>query len=128
MGYNPWNSPGHNTGVDSLSFLQGIFPTQGLNPGFLHCRRILYQLSHKGSPPNTRAVLAGSPQQAWRGEKGKGCSVLKGIILLFQENVLLTLIIVRVPSNLPVFCSDSPDGHLSIRLSSFHNLQPILSP
>ena len=34
----------------SLSFLQGIFPTQGSNPGLLHCRRILYQLSHKGSP------------------------------------------------------------------------------
>ena len=30
--------------------LQGIFPTQGLNPGLLHCRRIIYQLSHKGSP------------------------------------------------------------------------------
>ena len=46
---NPWNSPGQNTGVDSLSLLQGIFPTQELNPGFQHCRRILYQLSHKGS-------------------------------------------------------------------------------
>ena len=48
--YNPWNSPGQNTGVRSLSLLQGVFPTQGLNPGLLHCRRILYQLSHKGSP------------------------------------------------------------------------------
>ena len=48
--YSPWNSPGQNTGVGSLSFLQGIFPTQGLNPGLLHCRQILYQLSHKGSP------------------------------------------------------------------------------
>ena len=48
--YRPWNSPGQNTGVGSLSLLQGIFPTQGLNPGLLHCRRILYQLSHKGSP------------------------------------------------------------------------------
>ena len=48
--YSPWNSPGQNTGVGSLSLLQGIFPTQGLNPGLLHCRRILYQLSHKGSP------------------------------------------------------------------------------
>ena len=38
-----------NTGVGSLSLLQGIFPTQELNPGLLHCRRILYQLSHKGS-------------------------------------------------------------------------------
>ena len=34
----------------SLSLLQGIFPTQGLNPGLLHCRQILYQLSHNGSP------------------------------------------------------------------------------
>ena len=48
--YNPWNSPGQNTGVGSLSLLQGIFPTQGSNSGLLHCGRILYQLSHKGSP------------------------------------------------------------------------------
>ena len=41
---------GQNTGVGSLTLLQGIFPTQGLNPGLLHCRWILYQLSHKGSP------------------------------------------------------------------------------
>ena len=46
----PWSSPGQNTGVSSLSLLQGIFPTQELNPGLLHCRRILYRLSHKGSP------------------------------------------------------------------------------
>ena len=51
--YNPCNSPGQNTGVGSLSLLQGIFPTQGLNPGLLHCRRILYQLGHKGKPKNT---------------------------------------------------------------------------
>src|SRR5574337_625449 len=47
--YSPWNSPDQNTGVGSLSLLQGIFPTQGLNPDLPHCRRILYQLSHKGS-------------------------------------------------------------------------------
>ena len=46
----PWNSPGQNTGVGSLSLLQGIFPTQGSNPGLPHCRQILYQLSYKGSP------------------------------------------------------------------------------
>ena len=34
----------------AFSLLQGIFPTQGLNPGLLHCSWILYQLSHKGSP------------------------------------------------------------------------------
>ena len=39
--YSPWNSPGQDTGVDGLSLLQGIFPTQGLNPGFPHCRWIL---------------------------------------------------------------------------------------
>ena len=48
--YRPWISPGQNTGVGSLSLLQGIFPTQGLNPGLPHCRRILYQLSYKGNP------------------------------------------------------------------------------
>ena len=39
-----------NSGVGGLSLLQGIFPTKGLNPGLPHCRQILYQLSHKGSP------------------------------------------------------------------------------
>ena len=48
--YSPWNSPGQNTGVGSFSILQGIFPTEGSNPGLLHCRQILYQLNHKGSP------------------------------------------------------------------------------
>ena len=38
---------GQNTGVGSLSLLQVIFPTQGLNPGLPHCRQILYQLSHR---------------------------------------------------------------------------------
>ena len=46
----PWNSPGQNTGVGSLSLLWGIFPTQGSNPGLPHCRWILNHLSHKGSP------------------------------------------------------------------------------
>ena len=47
---SPWNSPGQNTGVGSHSLFQGIFPTQGSNPGLPHCRQILYQLSHQGSP------------------------------------------------------------------------------
>ena len=77
--YSPWNSPGYNTVVGSLSLFQGIFPTQELNPGLphcrldslptepqgqskipvqtqelnlglLHCRQILYQLSYQASP------------------------------------------------------------------------------
>ena len=39
-----------NTGVGCHALLQGIFPSQESNPGFLHCRQILYQLSHQGSP------------------------------------------------------------------------------
>ena len=45
--YSPWNSPGQNTRVGSFSLLQGLFANQGWNPGLPHCRRILYQLSHK---------------------------------------------------------------------------------
>ena len=47
------DTPGKNTGVGGHALLQGIFPTQGLNPGLpclLHCRRILYPLIHLGSP------------------------------------------------------------------------------
>ena len=43
------DSPGQNIGVGSLSLLQGIFPTQGSNPGLPHCRQILYQLSYQES-------------------------------------------------------------------------------
>ena len=46
----PWNFPGKNTGVGCHFLLQGIFPTQGLNPGLLRCRQTLYHLSHQGSP------------------------------------------------------------------------------
>ena len=48
--YSPWNSPGQNTGMGSLFFLQGIFPTQGSNQSLPHYRKILDQLSHRGSP------------------------------------------------------------------------------
>ena len=56
------NSPGQNTGVGSLSLLQGIFLTQVSNPGLPHCRRILYQLSHKGSPRILERVQFSSVQ------------------------------------------------------------------
>ena len=51
------NSPGKNTRVGYHALLQGIFPTQGLNPGFVHCRKILYHLSHQGSPSTSCLVL-----------------------------------------------------------------------
>ena len=46
----PFSRGSSQSGVGSLSLLQEIFPTQGLNPGLPHCRWILYQLSHKGGP------------------------------------------------------------------------------
>ena len=48
--HSPWNSPGQNTQVGSCSLPQGIIPTHWLKSDRLHCRWILYQLSHKGSP------------------------------------------------------------------------------
>ena len=55
------NSPGKNTGVGSHFFLQGIFPTQGSNPGLPHCRWILYQLRHQGSLRKPTHELLGMP-------------------------------------------------------------------
>ena len=67
--YSPWNSPGQNVGVGSLSLLQGIFPTQGSNSGLLHCGRILYQLSREENPRGYRV--------AWKYKEGQ---------ILFLEN------------------------------------------
>ena len=49
-GYTVHGIPSKNTGVGSHALSQGIFPTQGLNPGRPHCRQIIYHLSHQGSP------------------------------------------------------------------------------
>ena len=71
----PWNSPGQNPGVGSLSLLQENFPNQGSNPGLLYCRWILYQLSHKGSPRTLEWVTypfsRGSSRS--RGQTGVSC-------------------------------------------------------
>ena len=47
---HPWNFPGKSTRVGCHFLHQGIFPTQGSNPGLLYCRQTLYHLSHQGSP------------------------------------------------------------------------------
>ena len=63
--YSPWNSPGKNTGVDCLSLLQGIFPTQGSNLGLPHCGQFLYQLSHKGTTRPTIAQIQARRAETW---------------------------------------------------------------
>ena len=67
----PWDFPGKNTGVDCHFLLQGIFPTQGWNPGLPHCRQKLYHRSHQGR--STFQVVC-----------FKSALVLKGIGVVYQ--------------------------------------------
>ena len=54
----PWDSLGKNTGAGSHSLPQGIFPTQGSNPGLLYCKWILYYLSYQESPVNNVVIVS----------------------------------------------------------------------
>ena len=67
--HRPWDSPGKNTGVGCHFLSQGIFPTQGSNPGLSHCRQTPYHLSHQGTPKSsfssvqfTQSVMSDSLQ------------------------------------------------------------------
>ena len=75
---SPWNSPGQNTGVGNLSLLQGIFLNQGLNPALLHCRWILYQLSHQGSPRILEWVACPFSSRSPRPKNLTGVSCISG--------------------------------------------------
>ena len=101
--YSKWNSPGQNTGVDSLSLLQGIFPTQGSNPGFPHCRGILYQLSHQG---NLRILgwvaYPFSSGSSWpRNRTGVSCIAGGFYQLIYQGN---SKVKVKVAQLCPALC------------------------
>ena len=61
--YSPWNSPGQNTGMETLPLLKWIFPTQESNQGLLHCRWILYQLRYQGSPNLAKEPLKNHVEQ-----------------------------------------------------------------
>ena len=65
-----------NTGVGSLSLLQGIFLTQELNQDLLHCRRILYQLSYQGSPEGLLAASRSQQRLFFRPFKGHQSMVM----------------------------------------------------
>ena len=69
------DSPGKNTGVGCHALFQGIFPTQGSNPGLPHCRWILYHLSHKASPRILEwVVMPSSRRSSWpRNQTGVSC-------------------------------------------------------
>ena len=55
--FSQWDFPGKSTGVGCHFLLQGIFPTQGSNPGLPHCRQMFYCLRHQGSPLNHIVVI-----------------------------------------------------------------------
>ena len=66
----PRDSPGRNTGVGYHALLQGFFLTQGLNPGLLHCRQILYYLSHHGGVLSFPAGSDGEESACSAGDPG----------------------------------------------------------
>ena len=84
--------------VSRHSLLQGIFPTQGSNPGLLHCRQILYQLRHQGSPlpipffffsigcPKVMCMFA-SPSSASKKKKKEWINLLHSRISLEKEYI-----------------------------------------
>ena len=76
--YKPWNSPCQNTRVGSHSLLQGIFPTQGSNPGLPHYRWILSQLGHKGSPRILEWVVYPFSSTSSRPRNQTGVSCIAG--------------------------------------------------
>ena len=86
--WSPWNSAGQNTGVGSLSLLQGMLPTQGSNLGLPHCRQIFYQLSLKGSPHSSSSVIMSKNQgvRVWVGRKD-----LNGFSSLYAVSIKTSL-------------------------------------
>ena len=120
----PWNSPGQNTGVGSRSLFQGIFPTQGLNPGLPHCRQILYCLSHQGSPPRQKSerVLSNAPLK-W--SNLVSCSLSQRRV---QSNTTKRVLCPKWPLGFSQFYQTLfpfPAALLVLAPSSQPNLQPV---
>ena len=115
--YNPRNTPGQNAGAGSHSLLQGIFPTQGSNPGLPLCRQILYHLNHQGSPESGRRSVVPNflpphglcrPRNSPGQNTGVGSlSLLQGIFPTQESNLCLPHCR-RIPYQLSY--QGSPDG------------------
>ena len=82
---SPWDSPGKNTGVGCHALLQRIFLTQGSNLGILHCRQILYCLSHQGSPLSFHSLPVPSflHSKFWLGNHSSSSSPKTPLLGLF---------------------------------------------
>ena len=98
-GLSPWNSPGQNTGVGiSLSLLQGIFPTQGSNPGLPHCRQILYQVSY-GSFHQFSCLVVSDSATLWIAARQASLSITNS-----QSFLKLMSIELVMPSSHLILC------------------------
>ena len=127
--YSPWNSPGQNTGVGSLSLLRGIFPTQGLNPGVLHCRWILYQLSHKGSPRILEWIAYASSVDLPNPGINLGSPVLQADFLPAERprtmiSFLQTIIMEKETFPFDMFISSSFNGNWTVLEKASNYLSP----
>ena len=108
---SPWDSPGKNTGVGCHALLQRIFLTQGSNPGILHCRQILYRLSHQGSPLSfhSRPVPSFLHSEFWLGNHSSSSSPKTPLIgffpdFMFFQRVFSLPVSSHSPHVLGLFC------------------------
>ena len=112
--YSPWNSPGQNTGMSSLSLLQGIFPIQGSNSGLPHCRQILYQLNHKGSPRTLECIAFPFSRGSSRPRNRPGVSCIVGRFFtnwaMRQQGIKPTPSALEGEVSQPLDCQGSPNS------------------
>ena len=129
--HRPWYSPGQNTGVHNLSLLQGTFPTQGSTPGLPHCRQILYQLGHEGSPCARRMpgllLLHGASTEGSRAELRESASNCVGP---FHDPSLTSSslkIFSRLSQNIPCLLKPLRAEFLSLGTQSSRTCIPCLT-
>ena len=115
--YSPWNYPGQNTGVGNCSLLQGIFPTQGSNAGLPHCRRILYQLSHKRSPTiKIKGIQRAKPNWGTLMSKpGFFNKYIEGIKSVVRGNPQIKTSQINFQQNTSMFCLNTVSNRREIR-------------
>ena len=95
--YSPKNYLGQNTGVGSLSLFQGIFPSQGSNPGLPQCRQIFLLAEPQGKPKNTGVGSLSSRGSSQLGNwTGVSCIALVLYQLSYQGSPLTILIMLQL--------------------------------
>ena len=96
--FEPWEKP-KNTGLGSLSLLQGNFPTQELNWSLLQCRQIPYQLSYQGSPiksNNGKRIVNDLIFLFWRRGREVTCSYSKAHLTILYVNLNCATLVKRI--------------------------------